>query len=462
VLVAAALIVVAMVAGGLFVVLRGGRSYPSSWPEEVQPIAEWVATERDLEFEHPVEVNFLSDEEYSEVATAGGDEESEEQLQQEQDTVAFLRALGFLSGDVDLGEATDTLSDSGTLAYYDPASEEVYVRGTEMTPALQVTLAHELVHVLQDQHFDLERIAELDSGRASVLRAVAEGDATRIEDIYIADELTDEQRTAYEEESSSSEEDVTDELDAKVPGVLSTVFSSPYILGPNLIEVLDELEGLPGIDDALAEPPTEEVLFDPTRMDGEGSDAIEVSASAPGGTEEIDRGEFGPTTWFLLLASRLDAKEALAAVDGWGGDEYVTYRDGDQVCVAIVAEGDTDADTAELADAAAAWAEASPDGTADASQEGGSVRFRSCDPGKDAEAVSGEITPDLLVLPVTRTQIYVQSLAADARPDQAACFAQAVVDAFTVEQLNDPEGAAIQSPEGQRKVLAARNDCMGG
>lgn len=39
-----------------------------------------------------------------------------------------------MSGDVDLDQATSTLSDSGTLAYYDPSVEQVFVRGTELTP----------------------------------------------------------------------------------------------------------------------------------------------------------------------------------------------------------------------------------------------------------------------------------------------------------------------------------------
>ena len=49
---------------------------------------------------------------------------------------------------------------------------------------MRVTLAHELTHVLQDQHFDLERLADPDFDRADELRAMAEGDAGRIEDAY--------------------------------------------------------------------------------------------------------------------------------------------------------------------------------------------------------------------------------------------------------------------------------------
>ena len=48
---------------------------------------------------------------------------------------------------------------SDTLAFYDPRTQDVYVRGTDTTaPATRVTLAHELTHALQDQHFDLRAL----------------------------------------------------------------------------------------------------------------------------------------------------------------------------------------------------------------------------------------------------------------------------------------------------------------
>ncbi|MEZ5203250.1 MAG: hypothetical protein R2701_02365 [Acidimicrobiales bacterium] len=170
----AVIIVLAMVAAGVLLVLKGGRQYPSEWDPKVKDIAEWVAEARELDYEHPVKVNFLTDAEYTEHATAGGDVTDPATAAYYDDQAAQLRALGFISGKVDLASANDTLSDSGTLAYYDPDVEQVFVRGTDMTPALRVTLAHELTHVLQDQHFDLQRMGELPSGEASVLRALAE------------------------------------------------------------------------------------------------------------------------------------------------------------------------------------------------------------------------------------------------------------------------------------------------
>ncbi|WP_421117850.1 hypothetical protein ACE2AJ_10410 [Aquihabitans daechungensis] len=460
VLVASAIIVVAVVAGAAFVLVKGGRQYPSEWDARVAPITTWVSKERELEFEHPVKVNFLSDKEYTARATEGGDDDSVESDQFYADQVAQLRALGFVTGDVDLAKANDTLSDSGTLAYYDPDVEQVFVRGTELTPALRVTLAHELTHVLQDQNFDLERLEDLSSGQASVLRALAEGDATKVEDAYI-ETLDDADAKAYEEESKSSGDEATEDLDENVPPILTTIFSSPYVLGPRLVDALDASGGWDAIDEALEEPPTEEAMFDPITYKTDAAAQKTVSIEAPEGTEPIESDEFGPTTWFLLLASRIDPKVALAATDGWGGDQYVVYREDDKVCLNATIEGDTPEDEKQMADALTAWAAKSPTGTAEVTNEDEAVQFHSCDPGKDAKAVGKEVTPEVLALPVTRTDIYTQAIAGDRTPKESACFANGVVDAFTAAQLQDPEGAFVSSDEGQRILTGIRSTCFG-
>lgn len=456
---ASVVVVLAAIAGAAYVVLKGGRDYPDEWDAKVQPITEWVAKERGLAFEHPVQVNFLTEEEYSARATEGGDAADSETDQYYEDQVAQLRAMGLISGEVDLQSSMDTLSDSGTLAYYDPELEQVFVRGTELTPALRVTLAHELTHVLQDQHFDLERMGSFDDGRAAVMRALAEGDATRVEDAYIADVLTDEERDAYEEESSASGDEATAELEEKVPPILTTAFASPYILGPQLIATL-EAEGDDKIDEALTDPPSEEAMFDPRTYGTEALAAKEVTIEAPEGAEVLEEGEFGPTFWFLMLASRMDAKVALEAVDGWGGDAYVAYRKDDRVCVDVAYEGDTQEDVDELAAALVEWVGKSPEGTASASNEDGRISFSSCDPGKDAKPASDEVSPDILGVPVTRTQIYVSGLEGEATPKQSSCFAQGVIERFTTEQLTDPEGAFIASDEGQQVLLELRDACV--
>ena len=220
----------------------------------------------------------------------------------------------------------------------------MYVRGTAMTPALRVTLAHELTHVLQDQNFDLNRVGKLPSAQSDVLRALAEGDATRIEDDYAAKVLTDKERKEYENQQSADSDAANAKLKDDVPPILTAVFSSPYILGPELLNFLERKGGDKAIDKAFTDLPTEEELFDPQTYGTPAAKPQKVSIKAPSGAKTVDSGEFGPTTWFLLLASRAAPGKALTAVDGWGGDQYVVYRKAGTVCFEANVRSDTAAD----------------------------------------------------------------------------------------------------------------------
>ncbi|QXC59494.1 hypothetical protein KSP35_13940 [Aquihabitans sp. G128] len=455
----AALVVLAVVAGGAYVVTQGGRKYPSEWDARVKPIADWVAKARKLDFDHPVEVQFLSEADYRARSTGGASAEAaapsaEEQAQQD-DAVAQLRALGLVEGKVDLGKANDTLSDTGTLAFYDPEVKKVFIRGTEMTPALRVTLAHELTHVLQDQHFDLERLADLPEDEAPVLRALAEGDAERIEDEYVQKVLTAKEREAYAKDSEAAGKAASDTIDKSVPPVLSALFQAPYIFGPELVAHL-ALDG-GDLDKAFEDVPNEEVLFNPLIFGTPAAESDPLTVAAPSGTDKIEDGLFGPTTWYLMLASRLSPAVALKATDGLGGDGYVVYREKGTVCVQVHAAGDTPKDVEELAAALGDWVKGSPAGKASVETVDGQVRFRSCDPG-DAAKGAGKVTPDLLVVPVTRTQVYDQVMdAGGASSEQATCYADAIVTNLSVEQLTS--STYVQSPEGAAKLQQLQLGC---
>lgn len=451
----AALIVLGAVGGGVLVARGGGEEFPSEWDPRVEPIARWVANERGLDFDHPVEVRFLDEDEYREAATGGGSvDEGAEADEELDDTVALLRALGLVEGEVDLDEATDTIMDSGTLAFYDPSAKQVVARGVDLSPALRVTLAHELVHVLQDQHFELDRLEELSGSEAAVLRALAEGDALRIEDRYVADELSDDERSEYEADTAEQGEEARVALEEDVPPVLTALFASPYIFGPELVAYL-ERDGDEAIDAALGDLPSEAVLFNPLVT---GTDAAEVElieVAAPDGAEVLDDGEFGATAWYLVLAARLDPATALDATDGLVADGYVMYRDDDQVCVRARATGQTADDTEELVDALADWVDQSPDGTAGVNTVDGEVQLQSCDPGTEA-TVAGEVSVELFVLPVVRTQIYNQIVEAGASDEQATCYVEAIVSTVPSEDLLGDE----LTPEAEQGIGAAQQECL--
>ena len=97
----------------------------------------------------------------------------------------MFRALGLVEGDVDLFDKSNELQGKGIIGYYSYEDERLRVRGTELTPAVESTIVHELTHALQDQNFDLgKRFEELDkaddansSAASDGFDALVEGDA---------------------------------------------------------------------------------------------------------------------------------------------------------------------------------------------------------------------------------------------------------------------------------------------
>ena len=452
-------VVIALLAGAGYVVVKGGRHYPGSWDPRVAPIAAWVAKNRKIDFKHPVEVKFLTPAEYTKASTGGDDQKKADTAADKKemdDSLAQLRALGLIEGKVDLGKASNTLSDSGSLAFYSPDDKKVYIRGSQMTPGLRVTLAHELTHVLQDQHFDLTRMYDLPDGKAGVMRALAEGDATRIEDIYRDKVLTAPEKAAYEKQSQKESSDATTKLDKEVPAVLTAIFEAPYIFGPELVAYLEAKDKGSGIDEAFQDPPTEEVLWNPQTFQSDDAKGKELTIATPSGTTKTDGGEFGQTAWFLLLASRLDPKVAMKAVDGMGDDGYVTYKKGDgQVCVRLSVTGDRDEDVNELNMALSGWAAKGSPGSAKVTASDGRVTLDSCDPGAKVKGI-GKVSPDVLGLPVTRTQIYNSVIKEGLSETQASCYAQTIIDSLSTAELSSDSA----SPEVKAKIADAQRHCI--
>ncbi len=464
-LVGVAVLVIAALAVGLVVVLGSGddgrpaaesdaeeaRTYPAAWDPRVASIAEWVAEERGLDFAHPVEVAFLAPEEYRE-QIAGTETDADEK--EAEDALALLRALGLVHGEIDLEEEVAALAGDGSLAYYAPKEEKVYVRGTEVTPGVEATLAHELTHVLQDQHFDLERLSDPELAHWVVLRALAEGDASRIEERYVEEELSDEQRDVYQEESDADAEAANDALEEVSP-VLMALFTAPYILGRGFVDHLESGEGESAIDDALRDPPSEQELLNPTVRSTEAAEEVAVEVEAPDGAEVLDEDTFGPLSWYLLLAARGEPVDALLALDDWGGDAFVSYRQDGKVCATAAVAGDDAAATDRMHELLTAWAAAGPEAGAEVGRVGDVVELRSCDPGGDVDATEPAGLVGVFYLPLIRTQMRLQLLASGVPAGATSCAVDEVIGQITSDQLADVGGLLDGLPATVQAAVTA-------
>src|SRR5215510_12547680 len=166
-----------------------GRSwFPKEWDSRILPIATEVAALRGLEFKHPVQVHYLEPKDFEKQLGTDGDVDAAARAEAKRAEAVF-RALGFIGGKTDLLKESQTSESSGTLAFYSPVTQMVYVRGTTLDVAHRVTIAHELTHVLQDQNFDLMKMQKLaqqsNTGDLSAYKGLVEGDAVRIQDQYL-------------------------------------------------------------------------------------------------------------------------------------------------------------------------------------------------------------------------------------------------------------------------------------
>jgi hypothetical protein len=337
----------------------------------VAEIGAFVERERGLEFVEPVEVDLADEGDFQDRLLS----DFEEDVDELRATGAFLEGLGMVEPGTDVVAAMRSLLGGFVVGFYDPETGELVVRGAELTPYVKTTIAHELVHALDDQHHDLDR-PEYDDADDEVglgFSAVAEGNARRIESAYRASLDEDERAQADAQELA-----VGGDVDVGgVPLVLLDLIGAPYLLGELFVEQVVDDGGDEALAEAFADPPrTSEQLLDPDRYLA-GEQAVEVPAPEVAG-EVVDEGMVGQLVLTLMLAGELGMDDARAAATGWGGDRGVAWRDGDRTCVTVTLVGDDAAETRELRDALDRWSEEQDDARVVPGRGDGPFTLESC------------------------------------------------------------------------------------
>ena len=417
--------------------------HPAHWDPRLSDIVSFVEKERGLTFEHPVFVDYLAPEVFRQKLLGPSGPPSAKDRRSVEQTIGFFRTLGLVEGTPDLLAGSDRLNGDGTLAYYDPTDQRVRIRGTELTEPVKATLAHELTHALQDQHFGLSRLGASDDA-VDRFRAVVEGDAMRVETKWV-DHLDPAAHKAYDA-GRASEGDGVDF--SSVPEVLTVMFSAPYDLGEPFVELLKAVGGNPAVDRALTTPPaSEEQLLDPFHYLA-GDAPIPVNEpDLHKGERRVDGGNFGAFALYLMLAQRLPPRDALRAVDGWGGDSYVQFERAGQSCVRADFVGDNTAHTGQMAGTLEAWARAMPPGAASVTRHDAQIELDACDPGATAKIGPPRLA-DAVNWPLARTYTALGAIEAGMPEDTARCYSQALIEAFTPAQLSAPPSTA------QRRQIA--------
>lgn len=266
----------------------------------------------------------------------------------------LIQIMGFAPATFDyLGEMMRLL-EAQLEGFYDPKNGTMYLASELRGKEAQATLAHELVHALQDQHWDLKTRSDYKPGQGDkslALAALAEGDATSaMFDFVMFDPKAPK---AQNKTALDIPEDMLREMmrtaintgDIKsVPHILRTTLIAPYVDGLAFVQALRRKGGWAAVDKAWDRLPTttEQILH----LDKwEASEAALIvpapTAAALGeGWKKEDDDTFGELGFALTFEEWAEHADARLAAAGWGGDRSAVYQKGDEIAFAVHARYD--------------------------------------------------------------------------------------------------------------------------
>lgn len=288
----------------------------------------------------------------------------------------------------DVGVARAMARRGQIAGFYDSDTKTFSIVGDGERAADPSVVVHELVHALQDQHFDLDAYRERSLGRAApgvadedlelATRALTEGDAMFVHTAHMMSEMGYKDRTAliravglmgkvmasFELGSmvkamrlmgalAALGDDERRAIESLDPYTLTTEVA-PYLLGYGFVAAVHTRGGWDAVATVYADPPrtTEQCLHPERYLDRRDAPTLLPYAAvpAPAGWTERDVRTLGELNVSVLLGAQgADARTTRAASAGWDGDLLRTWLDASgRAAIAWGTTWDTEADAAEF------------------------------------------------------------------------------------------------------------------
>lgn len=271
-----------------------------------------------------------------------------------QNDALVYAAFDFLARDFDLYTFSRDLYSEQIAGFYDPETDEfVVVSDDEVLDANeQLTHAHEFMHALQDQYFDLDLLddEDRDADASTALIALVEGEAVLLQSHYMLQGYVD-----IGQLFASLGQLETPVLDA-APPVLANSLLFPYTAGLEFAQTLYEQGGFAALDDAWANVPqsTEQILHPERYLAGDTPQLVmlpPLTDTLGAGWRLVDEDVFGEFMLREYLGQQLNEGQVNTAVTGWGGDRYAVYANEAEDALVMVLRlvWDIDADATEFA-----------------------------------------------------------------------------------------------------------------
>lgn len=294
---------------------------------------------RELELLAPIDLSTKTREELRTETIA--DLETDYPAVDRQNDSRVLIAFGLMESDQDLGELYGELLGEQIAGYYDPETDEMVVvsddaPSADISASDQVTYAHETVHALQDQHFNLETfLDDRENGsddQSLAITSLIEGDATAAQIQFLIE--TPSLLLQLNDEMTGN--DASTEALENSPAIITETLLFPYDQGQVFVGALREEGGWTRVDEAYASLPasTEQILHPEKYFDREGPVNVEIPDVAAGlgaGWKTFDTNTMGEfQTSVILDEGDVSSGDAEDAAEGWGGDRYTVVGTADQ------------------------------------------------------------------------------------------------------------------------------------
>jgi len=250
-----------------------------------------------------------------------------------------MELLGFAPAPFDYLAELSRLLEAQLDGFYEPKTGTMYLAGDLDGDAAGLTLAHELVHALQDQHYDLKPRGGYHPGKSDEIMAgsmLAEGDATStMLDVSLRSSGKNSQ-TALDLPPELFTNLLSNAMSfgeaAKAPRFLRSTLVFPYIEGTLFVNALRREGGFPRVDEAWRNLPktTEQVLH----VDKWAAHEPALTVPAPtanalgAGYTKADEDTAGEGGLRIALEEWAGPGDAKIAAAGWGGDRSGVYTNG--------------------------------------------------------------------------------------------------------------------------------------
>jgi hypothetical protein len=250
-------------------------------------------------------------------------------------TVAY-RLFGLLPDTLDLRTLLVALYTEQVVGYYDPDSTRLYVVDGADPLVLKLTLAHELVHVLQGQYLRLDTLLEpgREGDRRMAAQAVLEGQATLASLLILMPDRGFEDIPDFSETYRQAIEQQHAQMPvfSSAPLIVRESIVFPYLEGANFVRWFQREHGDLQPYDGRMPQSTEQILHPERYRENDQPVSLRLVESGPI-VHSDGLGEF--ETRILMTSLTGSTSVGRAGALAWAGDRYAVYEavDGEHALV---------------------------------------------------------------------------------------------------------------------------------